>query len=891
MQKKILIVGAGPGAVDLITVRGLKALETADFVLYAGSLVNPEHLNICQPSCVKRDSAEIALEEQVSLMAKFALEGKNVVRLHTGDPAMYGAINEQISLLAEHGIGVNIIPGVSSVFGAAAALGCELTAPEISQSVVLTRTPGRTPMPNKEKASSFAQTGATLVFFLSTGKLTELTKELCDEGGLAKETPAAVVYRATWPEERILRGTLEDIAMKVEDAGFGRQALIFVGKALDVANVNAQKLNAVSKLYAKGFSHGYRNTLASERFKGSCAMYVFSQQGIAKAKEIAQGLKLPVQIYSAVEDNQAILNGTPDAPYSIEYVGKGKMPTLLKNHWNSFDAHIFIGAAGIAVRYIAPLLQSKLYDPAVLCCSDSGSHVMSLVAGHIGGANRLSRRIARITGGQAVISTATDIHTLPSFDEVVMAQDARIINPDSIKHLNAALLAQNPIAFFGDEEIYKAYFTGTCVVYKGVNSCSDMAEEFAICWDIGIVPTIQDMHVMYVDSKALVLGIGCRKDVDQQTLKEAFGEFIKTHDIEERSILKIASCTLKSEEKAILQLAKDLNIAIEFHDESVLANIPTPNPSSKVLEKVGTCSVSEAAALCSAGYPVVKRPYIVKTAYASSITFSVARIPHGDISLHSQDEEKLCGEMVVVGLGSGSYEHITPEVIYALKACDVVAGYTPYVDFIRYLVADKDIIQNGMMGEMARCVAAMEMAAQGEKVCMVCSGDPGILAMAGLLMELRHERDEFTNIPIRVLPGITSANIAAASLGAPLQNGFCLVSLSDLLVPTEEVRMNLQSVAKSELPVTLYNPAGKKRRELMAEALQIFIDARGKDTLCAYVKHAGREMETKWIGTLADFPQDEVDMSTLLIIGGKRTKYDGEYLYESRGYIDKYCNE
>ena len=175
MKPLVEFVGAGPGAEDLITVRGLRALQQADLVVYAGSLVNPAHLRACKPGCVCLDSASMNLGEQVGAMSAAALEGKRVVRLHTGDPAMYGAINEQIRGLAEKGVGASIVPGVSSVFAAAAALGCELTCPDGSQSVVLTRTPGRTPMPESEDAAAFARTGATLVFFLSTGKVSTLS--------------------------------------------------------------------------------------------------------------------------------------------------------------------------------------------------------------------------------------------------------------------------------------------------------------------------------------------------------------------------------------------------------------------------------------------------------------------------------------------------------------------------------------------------------------------------------------------------------------------------------------------------------------------------------------------------------------------------------------------
>lgn len=536
-------VGAGPGAEDLITVRGARLLEEAACVVYAGSLVNPDHLSRCKADCASYDSASMSLEEQVSVMAEAALAGKAVVRLHTGDPAMYGAINEQIALLAERGVESRIVPGVSSVFGAAAALGCQLTAPEISQSLVLTRSAGRTPMPEKERASAFAKTGATLVFFLSVHKCAELMQELQNEGDVSGDTPAAVVYRATWEDERVVRGTVATIAEEVEKAGIGRQALIFVGRALGESRI-------ASKLYDAEFSHGYRSACHAGKAE-------------ACAAAVVEGVKI--------------------------------------------------------------------------------------------------------------------------------------------------------------------------------------AEE-------------KNTELKQVQAQGQAQGKGTKQ-----------------------------------------------------------------------------------------------------------------------------------GSVLVVGLGSGSARHISPEVQDALAECDTVAGYKAYLNFVRERIAGKKIIESGMMGEVARCTAALRAAQNGERVCVVCSGDPGILAMAGLLFELRSSNAEFADIPVRVLAGITSANIAAAALGAPLQNGFCLVSLSDLLVPADEVRANLRACASSHLPVALYNPAGKKRRELLAEALNVFAEARGGQTLCAIVRHAGRPEEWTWKGELSALPQEDVDMSSLLIIGSARTRLDAHgALYEARGYADKY---
>lgn len=659
------IVGAGPGAEDLITVRGLRALQQADLVVYAGSLVAPALLRHCRPDCLCRDSASMDLAEQVAVMSEAALAGKRVVRLHTGDPALYGAIDEQIRGLAQRGITVRITPGVSSVFAAAAALGCELTGPGTAQSVVLTRTPGRTPMPAGEQAAAFARTGATLAFFLSTGKVADLMAELQDAGGLAPDTPAAAVYRASWPDEQVVRGTLADLARKVEEAGFRRQSLILVGRALAASAT-------VSRLYDGSFSHGYRNSLPDEAFLGTCALYAASPAGLAQARTLAAALTqgdapAPVIFAACPADDQQ------PAPQPV-----ADMAAALADALPRFDAHIILGTP----RQVLPLLPAATGDAAVICCAESGRHAVCLLDGPDHAGDKLTRRVARITGGLAI--------------------------------------------------------TG---------------------------------------------------------------------------------------------------------------------PTEAEKENDPPAAVSPAAATASA---VPSSPY---------------------------------GEVLVVGLGSGDPAQLTPEVDAALRRCDTVAGYSKYVDFIRDRIHGKRLIETGMKGEVERCRDALAAAAAGATVCMVCSGDPGILAMAGLLFELRAREQAFRDLPIRVLPGITAASTAAAALGAPLQNGFSLVSLSDLLVPADEVRRNLRAVAQSALPVTLYNPAGRKRRRLLAEALDIFREARGGDILCAFVRHAGRPEETRWIGRLADLPADDVDMSTLVLIGSARTVTDQGALFEARGYAEKYLDK
>ena len=864
MKALVEFVGAGPGAEDLITVRGLRALEQADLVVYAGSLVNPAHLKACKANCTCLDSASMNLGEQIEAMSDAALAGKRVVRLHTGDPAMYGAINEQIRGLAQKGVAASIIPGVSSVFAAAAALGCELTSPDVSQSVVLTRTPGRTPMPQGEDAAAFARTGAMLVFFLSTGKVGELMRHLMEQGGLAEGTPAAIVYRASWPDERILRGTVGDIARQAEEAGLGRQALVIVGRALG-ANGTA------SRLYDADFSHGYRNRLVSEDFDGRCALYAFTDKGLTRAREIAAGLGLPTVLHST----------HPSGAEGIVHIPAQDFDSRLAANWAQFDAHIFIGATGIPFRKAAPLLRDKNIDPAVLACPESGSHVIALTSGHFGGTNRLARRIARITGGQAVIGSPADVNSLPAFDEAAAQEHARILNPEAVRALNAALLDGSPIAFCGTRAVFERHFASTGQVAFFENP-QDVTCGHAVLWDSE--NTLPE-EVLYLDvsSRAFVLGVGCRRGVKPQELRLVAERYLSEFGLNAENIAGIATCTVKEDEPAILGLGEAWQVPVAFHSADELDAVPVSAPSEKVREKVGTASVCEAACLLSAGYGSIPQPtlYAPKSAFGD-VTLALARLPHLAVPQNGQ------GEIVVAGLGSGAPGHITPDVDTALRRCDTVAGYSHYVDFIRDRIAGKPVIQNGMKGEVERCLSALEAALDGQNVCMVCSGDPGILAMAGLLYELRTREPRFRDIPIRVLPGITAATIAASSLGAPLQNGFSLVSLSDLLVPADEVRRNIRSVAQSLLPVALYNPAGRKRRDLLEETLAVFREHRGEDVLCAYVKNAGREQETKWVGKLSEFPAAEVDMSTLIIIGGPRTRLDSGVLYEPRGYVEKY---
>ena len=247
---QVYFVGAGPGDPDLITVKGQKLLSEADVVIYAGSLVNPAILAITPPGCEIHNSASMTLDEVIGVMKAAVAQGKKVIRLHTGDPSIYGAIQEQIDLLNKLEISWQVVPGVSSFLAAAAALGQEYTLPGVSQTVIITRMEGRTPVPEKEQIRSLAAHQTTMCIFLSVHMFGELVQELLD-GGYAADTPVAVVEKASWPEQRIFRGTLTTIADQLVAAGVSRTAMVIVGDVL------AREYEQ-SRLYAPEFGHMFR---------------------------------------------------------------------------------------------------------------------------------------------------------------------------------------------------------------------------------------------------------------------------------------------------------------------------------------------------------------------------------------------------------------------------------------------------------------------------------------------------------------------------------------------------------------------------------------------------------------------------------------------------------
>ena len=396
-SRKVYFIGAGPGDPELLTLKGKSIIERADVLIYAGSLVNPKVLNYNKKEAAVYNSASLSLEEIITIISKAVKKGKTVARIHTGDPAIYGAIQEQISLLEKRSISYEVIPGVSSVFAAAAALKKELTIPDRSQTVMLTRISGRTKVPSRESIDKLAQAQATMAIFLSVAHIEKVVEQL--RTGYPPETPVAVVHKASWPDEKIVRGTLRNIAGKVHRAAIKRQAIILVGSALgDTAGTLR------SKLYHEGFSHGYRKNRLGR--KKNLAIVALTKSGA----QLGTALKNKIPAAHLFVPQKLGIKGVRIKSYTQP------LHDLFGELLNGYSGFICIMATGIVVRTITPFLTHKSVDPAVVVLDEKGRFAISLVSGHLGGANELAVQVASLTGGEAVITTATDVHSMPAID-------------------------------------------------------------------------------------------------------------------------------------------------------------------------------------------------------------------------------------------------------------------------------------------------------------------------------------------------------------------------------------------------------------------------------------------------------------------------------------------
>lgn len=601
-------VGAGPGACDLITVRGMNRIKEADVIIYAGSLVNPELLSYAKADCKIYNSAHMTLDAVVAVMREAEAAGKTTVRLHTGDPSVYGAIREQMDLLDEYGIKYDVCPGVSAVFGAAASLACEYTLPDVTQTLILTRAEGKTPVPEKENLRSLAAHRASLVLYLSSGLARKVRQELLI-GGYAEDTPVAVVYKATWPEEKIIRTTLAKLPEDMEAAGITKTALIIVSPALG-------SIYEKSKLYDAAFATEYRGATEIALPAGirRVLLITCSVRGYATMQKLAKKLE---NISGAEIIAKVKCEALPEVSM------KETVKACVDEYFEQVDAIVFVTASGIAVRSVAEHLTHKSKDPAIVCMDECSKHVISLVSGHAGGANALTQMLADVMWATPVITTATDVEGQFSIDDYAREHNLVVTDWAKAKAISAEVLAtgakpvwiEEPVVAQGEEkgacEIRKEQkSTGTDVGEIENDGCENRVDECGnkICvqrlkigsYQVIVTPRdiLPDEKTMQLIPRCIVAGIGCKKGTSSDKIEHAVQEAFAKAGLRMEALCAVASIDLKKEEAGLLEFCETRNVPFETYAAEELQAVPGTYSASEFVSGVtGVDNVCERSAV------------------------------------------------------------------------------------------------------------------------------------------------------------------------------------------------------------------------------------------------------------------------------------------------------
>ncbi|HXA28311.1 MAG TPA: precorrin-4 C(11)-methyltransferase [Candidatus Angelobacter sp.] len=586
----VYIVGAGPGDPDLMTVRARRVLEAAGLVLYADSLVDPRMFDMVSESAQVRGTSGMTLDPIVERMVTAARSGLVVARVHSGDPGVYGAVAEQLARLEDAGVAWEIVPGVPSPMAAAAALGCEMTVPGVTQSIVFCRVAGRTPMPDGQDLRAHARPGVSLCVFLSAGYGAELVAALRD-GGVADDTPAVIAEKVSWPDERVSWGLVGDVEQRLRDMGVRRHALVLVGPAFARASTRLR-----SSLYSPDHAHVFRPrgeaARGVQRDRDRVVIYAITAGGAEIARRIRGALPearvhLPARLAGADADAVA---------------EEGSARAVVARLMGEAGGVVLVMATGAAVRLAAPHLEDKLRDPSVVAVDDRGRFAVPLAGAHAGGGNELARRVAVAIGATAVVTTASDGRAWPALDDLAAHRGWRVEDPRQLAHAGAALLDGDPVALLQDcgEPLESAgLWPASLRRVADLGGLQDAAWRAAIVVTDRVVAAREGWVVLRPPS--LVLGVGCEAGVSREELVEAVDASLLDAQLSPLSVGVVATLDRKTEEPALRLLCEERGWALRGYEARALRDVVVPTPSAVVEEAVGTPSVSEAAALLEAG--------------------------------------------------------------------------------------------------------------------------------------------------------------------------------------------------------------------------------------------------------------------------------------------------
>jgi cobalt-precorrin 5A hydrolase/precorrin-3B C17-methyltransferase len=533
---------------------------------------------------------------------------------------------------------------------------------------------------------------------------------------------------------------------------------------------------------------------------------------------------------------------------------------------------IGICAAGILIRALGSALQGKQVDPPVIAVAKDGSSVVPLLGGHHG-ANDLARKIAAAVGGHAAITTASDVKLGIALDQP--PPDWRIKDLAAVKRVTAALLNGAKARVVNETPVDPAWLTA-------IDGEGDL-------WILISHRADAEADLVYHPA-SLVLGIGCERLTDAGEVSVLARRCLAEANLAAQSIACVASIALKAAEPALLALARELGVLARFFSAAELER-ETPrlkNPSDIVFAETGCHGVAEGAAL--AGVGAAGKLLVTKTRSARA-TCAVGGAPG---ALDALKIGRVRGRLEIVGIGPGAAAGRTAEVDTALRGATDLVGYRLYLDLLGALTSGKRLHGYELGAEEERVRIALDLAAEGRDVALVCSGDAGIYAMSTLVYELieRGGNSDWARVEIRGLPGVSAMQAAAARIGAPLGHDFCAISLSDLLTPWPAIERRLKAAADGDFVIAFYNPVSQRRRSQLAAAKDSLLKKRPADTPVILARNLGREGERVAVVDLAALDIDAVDMLTLVIVGSSETRRvarpdGGVWVYTPRGYAAK----
>jgi cobalt-precorrin 5A hydrolase/precorrin-3B C17-methyltransferase len=553
----------------------------------------------------------------------------------------------------------------------------------------------------------------------------------------------------------------------------------------------------------------------------------------------------------------------------------------LADCWSSGSALVIVGACGLVVRLLAPLLGSKGEDPAVVVVDPQGRHAIPLLGAHRAGGERLAQSVAAVLGGSVVYTGASSGNGQLALDSFGEAWGWRRGGDPGQGDADWTALMQ------------RASRAGTTLrIHQDAGSQLwqqlDAARGLTV---VGKPPEPEETADLVISARSgagccwhppcLWLGIGCERNTSLELLERLVSEQLHLHGLAYGAVAGLASIDRKADEPALLQLAAQHGWPLRWFPADALATVPVPNPSAAVQAEMGTASVAEAAAVLAAGPAsrllAPKRVEHHRAAERGAATLAIAEATDQWLPSH--------GQLHLVGSGPGQLDLLTPDARRALSEASVWVGYGLYLDLLEPLRRPDQLRCDGQLTEeRARCQLALELASQGLNVALVSSGDSGIYAMAGLALELWLAQPPDGRPSFTVHPGISALQLAAARAGAPLMHDFCTISLSDRLTPWAVIEQRLQAAASGDFVVALYNPRSRGRDWQLGRAQAILLEARPATTPVVLARQLGRPEEAVSLHTLAALPLEQVDMLTLVLIGNSTSRMTDGRMVTPRGY-------